>query len=263
MAGKLERTMWDFTSFIKDSELRNKFDEIYQQVVEENKGNVIAFLPVGNINVETLDISNFDWVEDYEINSGTRKDEEGNEFDTETEYTEHLKRKANEEFKSWKIVEKKDDNKETIHVLLDADDNEYTWNYSEGESLQELKDQKQEWIDEQPEFENLELEYHEIYWNTVWQYNGEVDREIADKVGLGYLEMNNSGDEYIFLLGCGMDLAPKLIAYQALAYGCIDAEWLSYFESSKLEYTKYVMGSRVWKEVIEKLGIESYLTDAQ
>lgn len=253
--------MWDFKSFIKDKELQDKFNEIYQYVVEANKGNVVAFLPVGQVDVDTLDISDFKWVDDYEINSGTRKDDEGNEFDSEKEYVAHLKEKANEEFKGWKVIEKQDDNQETVYVLLDADGNEDTWNYSEGESLQELEDKKQEWIEEQPEFEDLELDYHEIYWNTVWRYNGEVDREVADNVGLGYLEMNNSGDEYLFLLGCGMDLTPKLIAYQALVYGYIDVKWLNYFEGSMLKYTKDVMGKRVWNEVIEKLGIASYFQE--
>lgn len=262
MAGQLERTMWGFNHYIKDAALKEQFQELYAKVVEENKNNVVAFVPVGHVSVDKLDISDYKWIEDYEINSGTRKDSEGNEFDTEEEYVAHLKSKAEEEFKDWKVVEKIDDDQETIYVLLDADGDEYTWNYSQGESMQELEDQKQEWIDEQPEFNDLELEYHEIYWNTVWRFNNELDREVADKVGLGHLEMNNSGDEYLFLLGCGMDLTPKLLAYQALNHRYIDEAYLKYFQSKgEQDYAKYVMGESVWKEVIEKLGIKRFFEE--
>ncbi|MCR8994591.1 hypothetical protein [Brevibacillus laterosporus] len=265
MAGKLEQVMWGFKSFINDKELQDKFNEIYQQVLEANKDNVIAFLPIGNIDVDTLDISDFQVFDDYEINSGTRKDDEGNEFDTEAEYIAYIEKKANEKFGKYEIREQLNEDTDssytTIHTIYDENGENVDWEPYESEAKDTLNNMKKDWIDEQPDFEDLEMEYHEIYWNTVWSYNGEVDREIADNVGLGYLEMNNSGDEYLFLLGCGMDLTPKLIAYQALAYGCIDEKWLRYFEGSMLKYTKDVVGERVWNEVIEKLGIISYFQE--
>ncbi|TVX86032.1 hypothetical protein [Paenibacillus agilis] len=260
MAGQLERTMWGFDHYIKDAVLKRQFQELYAKVVEENKNNVVAFIPVTKVDVDKMDISERKIFEDYEIRSGTRKDGDEDEFDTEAEYITHLKEKKEEEFKDWKVVEKTDEAFNTIYVLLDADGDEYSWNYSQGESMQDLEDLKQEWIDEQPEFEDLELECHEIYWNTVWRFNNDLDREVADKVGLGYLEMNESGDEYLFLLGCGMDLTPKIVAYQALAHGYIDESYLHYFKS-KTSYTKDVMGKNVWNEVVEKLGIKRFFRE--
>lgn len=55
-----------------------------------------------------------------------------------------------------------------------------------------------------------------------------------------------------------MDLTPKIIAYQDLAFGYIDESYLCYFEDSILDYTKHVMGKKVFNEVIERLGIAQY-----
>jgi hypothetical protein len=259
MAGKLERIMLEFKSFIHDEELKKKFDEVYQQVAEANKNNLIAHIPVGHMDEEILDISYFKWVDDYEIKSGTRYDNDGNEFKSEAEYKVHIRKLADEEFAKWSVREEKDGNNETIYVVYNADGERYAWNYSEGESLQEIDEKKEAWIEDKfLDFDDLEMQYHEIHWNTVWCFNSEVNREVADKVGLGYLEMNKYGDEYIFLLGCGMDLTPQIIAYQALAHGYIQEKYLRYFEDDMLKYTKGVMGDKVFNEVIEKLGVTRF-----
>ncbi|EJW14082.1 hypothetical protein M5X02_31485 [Paenibacillus alvei] len=263
MAGQLERVMWGFDHYINDKALKEQFQELYAKVVEENKNNVIAFIPVGQVDCDKLDISNYNWIEDYEINSGTRKYED-DEFDTEVEYIAHIKTKADEKFGKYEIKEQPNDDEEddhsTIHAIYDDEGEEVDWEYLEGEAKETIERLKQDWIEEQPEFEDLEMEYHEIYWNTVWRFNNHLDREVANKIGLGHLAMNESGDEYLFLLGCGMDLTPKIVAYQALTHGYIDESYLRYFQSD-ISYTKHVMGQSVWNEVIEKLDIKRFFEE--
>ncbi|MCY9757748.1 hypothetical protein M5X00_26320 [Paenibacillus alvei] len=263
MAGQLERVMWGFDHYINDKALKEQFQELYAKVVEENKNNVIAFIPVGQVDCDKLDISNYNWIEDYEINSGTRKYED-DEFDTEVEYIAHIKAKADEKFGKYEIKEQPNDDEEddhsTIHAIYDDEGEEVDWEYLEGEAKETIERLKQDWIEEQPEFEDLEMEYHEIYWNTVWRFNNHLDREVANKIGLGHLAMNESGDEYLFLLGCGMDLTPKIVAYQALTHGYIDESYLRYFQSD-ISYTKHVMGQSVWNEVIEKLDIKRFFEE--
>jgi len=99
------------------------------------------------------------------------------------------------------------------------------------------------------------------YWPVFFKPRVE-DEDIAWEVGL--VPFYYEGEMYLALGGCGMDLSPKLDAYQALAGGTIP-------ESSKFirqpEYARYVVGFDIFDKVMEKIKcdpiIEIYTREAQ
>lgn len=254
MNGKLEDIKYSMSRFIESEELRKKFDDIYEEVVEQNKknNNFEAFIPVNRIREERRNISELSYGEHYTVLTGSYKDSEDESWSSEDEYKQHMQEKADKMFESYTVVEHMSDGDETYNIK-DEDGNVVDSGFEEEEDADDrVLELKEEWLDEN--VEDLDFEYDEIYWNTVINYYGEVKQDIAEEVGLGVLQMiNEDGDEYLFLLGCGMDLTPKYVAYQALAYGQIDEEYVSTFRD--LEYTKYVMGEEIFQKVITKLGV--------
>ena len=88
------------------------------------------------------------------------------------------------------------------------------------------------------------------YW-TIYFQPDRVDWEVAWKCGLYPFEYY--GTFMLALGGCGMDLSPKLDAYQALTSESIS-------ESSQLfrdkGYFEYVVGKEITEEVIRKCKLE-------
>lgn len=251
MNGKLEDIKYSMSRFIESEELRKKFDDIYEEVVEQNKrnNNFEAFIPVNRIREERRNISELSYGEHYTVLTGSHKDSEGELWSSEDEYKQHMQEKATKIFELYTVIEDANGtfkiHDEEGHLVEDGFD-------EEEDADDRVLELKEEWLDEN--VEDLDFEYDEIYWNTVINYYGEVKQDIAEEVGLGVLQMENEDEEeYLFLLGCGMDLTPKFVAYQALAYGQIDEEYVSTFRD--LAYTKYVMGEEIFQKVITKLGV--------
>jgi hypothetical protein len=260
MSGKLERIKWQMLSFISDEEIKKQFNELYEKVVEANKNDLTAFVPIGRFQENKTNVGNLNYIEDYEIDTYIYKDSEGNEWESEAEYSQAIEEKADKLFEQYSVEET--DNDEWIIRNEQGEIVEDSLN-DEDEANEKLEELKQDWINDNTE--DLEQEYDEIYWNIVINYNNHVDKDVAQKVGLGVLTITNDdrdddGDSYLFLQGCGMDMSPKYMAYQALAYGYIDEEFISMFRPTSIDYTKYVVGSS-WNDVIERLGIEKFLTE--
>jgi len=100
-----------------------------------------------------------------------------------------------------------------------------------------------------------EEEFNEIdplaYWTIYFEPLRE-DVDIARECGLFPFEFE--GDFYLALGGCGMDLSPKLDAYQALTAGSIPTD--SKFGSDN-NYAKYVVGEKVYEKVMEKIKLNT------
>ena len=95
-------------------------------------------------------------------------------------------------------------------------------------------------------------------WDTVWAYGNRsyVDEQLAKECGLAVVQMTVSGCQFLGLTGCGMDLSPQLVAYQALNFHYIDESDVFHFTSkSKREYFRHVVGSTVYNKVLDVLGI--------
>lgn len=94
------------------------------------------------------------------------------------------------------------------------------------------------------------LAYWTIYFRPdIW------DEETAWRVGL--VPFRFDGDDYLALGGCGMDLSPRLDAYQALVDGTIPSS--SRFKDDG-SYAKYVVGEELYNEVMEAIKCKPVIT---
>jgi len=230
----LEDEIYKLKSFTKKKEIKEVIEKIGELLQEENQFNIEAQINVGYVDENEINVSDMTWGEDYEVVTGSYNID-GEEF-TEDERQERID-ELEEEFQNL------EDKKMRLH----------------GRAY-ELVDNKQTRVnDELQELENAEYEYDEIYWNTVWNYYGEVNTELAQRLRFGVLELRD-GTEYMFLQGCGMDLSPLLYAYQALEFGRIEEDAVRKFRDPK--YFKHVVGEEIFKEVCERLGISHCIDTA-
>ena len=225
--GQLKDKIYDLKHFTKSEEVKNAIDEVGALLLEENQFTLEANIETGNIEANEINIGEMTWGEDYEVISGSYV-VDGEEY-TEDERQDRID-ELEEEFQNL------EDKKLRLH----------------GRAYELVDDKQTRMNDELQEFEDAEFEYDEIMWNTVWNYGGYIDHEIARRLGFGILEMRD-GTEYIFLQGCGMDLSPMHVAYQALRFGYIDSGYVGKFRD--VNYFKYVVGKEIFKEVCETLGI--------
>lgn len=92
------------------------------------------------------------------------------------------------------------------------------------------------------------------YW-TVYFEPRVRDEAIAWKVGL--IPFEYDGTSYLALGGCGMDLSPRLDAYQALTVGSVSSD--SQFIRQP-GYAAYVVGQGVFDEVMEAIKCPPQIT---
>lgn len=253
---KISKNVYDLLETYRKAGVESPFNA--QEVIEELTENSYKNNALENlVNIyygeeSTLNISNLRYIDDYEIITKSFTDEDGNEYDEydEEEYLNYLKEKAECQFKGYTVVER-DDNGKICYDLLDENKAPYYECISEAEALEQLEQLKEEYIENEPAFEDLDCEYHEIYWNTVFQPDYDIDVESAYKAGLGVLELNETGDRYLFLRGCGMDLSFQFVKYYAYAQKALPLRYLD-----KLEWTKMNSGKEEFKQILTCLGVD-------
>lgn len=289
MSTPFEKAIWNLRSYIPydNKEMQEKYEKMIEEIKHINKSNINMYIKVGNIEETQIYIGDMQAFDDYDILTGIYRNDDGEEFSTEKEYDEYLETQKEEEFKKWKIKcsyivnDISYENKEKAEKVLSEDDEieEIFTVYNEDileeefdnldEAKEYIEEQKEEWIENQPEFEDLEKKCDEIYWNYAWKYyDDDIDVELAQQLGLVVIDVregnNVDGGTYLTLNGCGMDLSPKLIAYQALQFGYIDSQYVSKLRTKNdREYFKYVVGENNYKQVIEKLGLSELLKDEE
>lgn len=92
----------------------------------------------------------------------------------------------------------------------------------------------------------------EIHWLYFYNFYGDVELEVANRLGLPVIELKN-GDRYVSIKGCGMDLTHQIILYQALAHEEID----TYYATSKyLNSVKERIGKVKYKSMLTTLGVD-------
>lgn len=292
MGSRLENAIWEITHFTPyQSDLQKRLNAVLEEVTTANKDNFEALLQIRQMDEETLDISDYKYISDYEIMTKTYRNSEGDEFTDEDNYREWLEKKYQNGEKKfhyrrmWSVVEEDGDVYEyDSEIMAEANCNEnhgdrteeryfviefdeegtevdiHDSHVDEIDAETSARERWEDWFEEEAsKFDDFEYDYDEIYWNTVYNYNGRVDVAIAQRLGLGVLQMNESEDEYMFLQGCGMDLSPKFVAYQVLAHGGVMREYTDKLRPSNWEYFEYVVGRDVFRDVFKKMELERFL----
>ncbi|MBQ3423057.1 MAG: hypothetical protein IJH34_15700 [Romboutsia sp.] len=175
-----------------DMEIENLTELSYKQNSIENLVNII------NLERKTIDISNYNFIEEYEIITYGKYSSDGFYFENEEEYNQFI-----------------EDNGECI-----------SW-------------------------DDLGIEYDEIYWNKVFNFGLDVDVIAAKKVGLGVLTINSTNESFLFFRGCGMDMSHIVIEYLALAYGAITPNYLD-----KISYSQDILSKDAFNSLLELLGVD-------
>ncbi|AOQ24590.1 hypothetical protein MTAT_19330 [Moorella thermoacetica] len=283
MTTLLEKYYYALNSFIPygTSDIRKGLESLYQQLKELNDNNIMAHVPVGYLEEETRNIADRD---DYTVRQYTKYVARDNlrdiekEFDDEDDmldYADQLQKELVDFLLNSPdlILHRnegsidiyyKDEFIETIDCgcACDTEDcagcnNDLNPNNLDEEIVDELKAVLIDYIDCEDIIETEAYEEeNECCWNTVWRYNSEVDEDIARKVGFCLVDFDD-GETYFGLQGCGMDLSPLHIAYQALKYGFVQEEFVGKFQD--LRYMAYVMGRELFNEVMNRLGLSKFI----
>lgn len=251
---QIEITIANLKDLIRKTEIQSQglietLDKVKEELIEESyrKGLVENLVNISyDINHNICYIGDMSWGEHYEILTGTRYYEDV-EFETEEQYQEWVINDINKRISKYTIRQIDKDNWGIYDEFDDVIEEGFS---SRGEAKDRLEEWYDEFRDEYPAFEDLDMEYDEIYWNYVYGYDN-IDIDIAKKCGLGVLEMYESGEKYLFLRGCGMDMSFQLVQYQALYFGAISNEYLH-----KLDWTKQNLPKDEYEEVLQKLGVD-------
>ena len=103
-----------------------------------------------------------------------------------------------------------------------------------------------------------EQEIDELFWDALshWTIYFEplvFDKETALKCGL--TPFTYKGKNLLALSGCGMDLSPRLDAYQALSHKTIDRNSRLFFTANRSDkYFEYVVGKELAEEVLKAIA---------
>lgn len=257
---KIEGTFFDMRQLAKQTgmtpeEIEAKFSvELEKDMKEKSyKKGLIENLVNYNYNrCDYLDVGELTTFSDYSITTCTRT-HEGEEFISEEEYGRYVDFKLELATKSLRVTNDDDE-----YFLMK--DGEALSCHGSQEDAQEAYDEELESIKEEyPEFDELEVVYDEVAFNTVYGYDS-IDEDIAQKCGLGVLKLND-GSKYLFLTGCGMDMSYQLMRYEALAHKSLSYQYL---DSNKLGWMKQMLSDKDYNDALKALGVDtSKLTSAE
>lgn len=226
-------------------------DKMIEELTEASyKNNVIENLVnISYLEENTRDVSELSPFRGYEILTFRKYDSEYNYFETEEEFNEHIEQKISETYDLYKIEEVEDDEDITYNVLDENGELVDTF-YDREDAKDCIEELKEEFISEN-DWDDLEVEYDEIYWNTVFKPEYEVDIESAQKAGLGVLVLYDDGEKYLFLRGCGMDMSFQFVKYYAYAEGRLPVKYLD-----RLSWTEQNSTKESFKHILTCLGVD-------
>lgn len=296
MSTKIQDLQWSLKRLVGgNKEWEEKADELLEYIKQANRLDVELFTPTRRFDVTHVNVSDYSWGDDYNILTGTVtvtiKNEE-HEVHSEKEFEELIQEKAGETFDAYEAVSyyeldgvqftelsearaeidrlnRVEHNGVIVHTyseietywqILDGDRDcvEDSFN-TEEEADERIEELKKEWIEEQGDFNDYNFRYDEIAWSTVWNFDGDIDVEVASSLGLGVLEFvsgEHEGTSFLFLTGAGMDMTPDLIAYKALVYELIDVRDTSYLQTKNdRNYFRHVVNTENYVKVLKTLGI--------
>jgi hypothetical protein len=279
MSSPVDNAVWHLKSFSDNDKIKTALDNVHKVILAEckAKGNYEAFIPVGRIEEVTAQLPDEDsgllYGEDWEIITGRLTSPNGNEIECEYDNYEDTKNDAIEKAverldgidAELQLLEQESDDADTeLHAATKVKDIKAAkdWIKDIEEKVDALEATKTEAEDQLHEAKNAEFETDEVMWNTLYQYNGDVNHMAALQCGLSIVRFNkgeHDGEEFLGLAGCGMDLSPKFVCYQALAHGYVSEDFAGKIRSLGPQYFRSVVGASVFKEATDRLGITEFM----
>ena len=265
MSRLIDSLKYDVTRFTENDNVRKVTDALFGLLEEENKarGNYEAFINVGSIDEETRDLPDEGYGDTWNVLTGSFRydDADGHEEVRECHINsyEDIKQELEDETES-RMSALQDSIAELEEAIEEGEGTEVerkVWQ----ENLDEYSAKLSKLEDSLISIQRSDFEYDEIYWNTLYQYNGGVDADAAEACGLAIVEVE--GEEYMGLTGCGMDLSPKFFCYQALAHGYVDEKWSGKIRSLGPSYFRSVVGAETFKRATDELGITEFMDAAE
>lgn len=247
---KISKSVYALAEVYRKAGLEFSFDskKMIKELTENSyKNNAIENLVnVFDEEESVIDIS----MEDCEILTYVRIDDENNEFRDEEDYKEYIEQKVSDKFENYTIIEDEDEDGEEIFNLITGEGEIYDTFYSKEDAIDELEVLKEDFIDEFAYWDDLEYQYDEIYYNYVYQPSCGVDIDSAQNAGLGVLEFDD--EQYLFLRGCGMDMSYQFVKYYAYAEKALPMKYVD-----KLDWTKQNSCKEEFKNILECLGVDT------
>lgn len=286
MSRYIDNIKWSVRRLTNSDAVGAAIDALFETLEKENKArnNFEAFVNVRQIESKEIDLPEEGYGETWEVLTGhfTYEHEDGHWEEVECLVSDFDEKKEElEEELEAKISDLEDDIGLLESDISESEDliDELEELIAEGEDREkDLADARAQLVFEQQKLAKLEdrltaaedslislqrsdFEYDEIMWNTLYQYDGEVDYAAACACGLAIVRVND--EEYLGLTGCGMDLSPKFFCYQALACGGI-AEGMAYkLKSNGPDYFKHCVSTETFERSMAALGISEYVDSIQ
>lgn len=301
---RIELAIAKVTEFLRDMDENSTqlVKSVLETVKVANEDNIMAQIQVGHIDTITVDISKYQYGEDYVVLTGRRyRDVDGNEFKSIDEAREFYFYKVSNQWQIRKnyLVSSADDStfydnfdsfKDAVDYIYRKDERTfsddgvsikpYYFIYDENDcvvgggrgyhSEEEAEEQFEIAVEEKAEelVDSLEIETDKIMWDTVWNFNYfDIDIDLAKKCNLAVVEFRSGQFEDVTCLGFTdyyVDVFEQLTAYKALRFGCItERDAQTHFSTKeKRDRFKHVVGLDLAREVYRKLGIEKFFDES-
>ena len=252
--GELRELFYRVRSFASDGAMA-ELDRIFEKMAEDNKWSMEANIPLGHALLDTLDISDYNFGEDYEVGAVAAN---SHDPDLTCPIEEVDDRIEELEEKIQGFEEEIEDLEEKIADLEEVEDSPAVEELeADVEKLQELLEEAENLRDG---WESYDFEHDDIMWNTIFRFgHSDPDEELSREVGYGVVHFINGpheGDTYLGFQGCGMDLSPMHAAYSAITFAYVDREWARHFETPmRFGYFKDVVGVKMAVRSLERMDI--------
>lgn len=274
--------------------VRKSVSQLFAILAEENKArmNYEAFIETRDFRIETIDLPDNGYGESWEVLTGgfVYADEDGDEIrvdvhindfeDRRDEIKDALEEKLGEveeniddhendiadhedeiEELEGELADTPDDDVAGRQILLDEIERIRQSIALSEYSIEQFKRTSGAIEDSLYSLNRADFEYDDVMWNTLYQYAGRVDPDVAVRLGLAVVRVDD--EEYLGLTGCGMDLSPKLFCYQALAIGAVSPDMTDKIRRLGPSYFKNVVTDDIFKEATTNLGIAEYMDAAE
>lgn len=232
--------------------------EVIQKIEEEMKLKAYKenrFEDLVNINpyleMDTVDVGDLAWTEDYDIMSGSYRTLEGDYLDSEEDFDELWNEEKENCRNEFEIVKTESgfevlQNGELLDTFSEKEDAE---NFIEEEVI-EMAIEKIGGAS----LYDLEYESDELYWTIVVRFNDYVDEENAKKAGLIIVDFKD--ELYMGLPGCGMDMSHLYMKYLIFTHKALTSRFAN---KQSLKWLKTMVGNEKFIELMVECGLDEEL----